>query len=78
MKIQFLGASGGEVTGSKFLLTTEKNEKIVIDCGMYQGKGLETDEMNRDLGFDPKEIKYLILSHAHVDHSGLEISSVPT
>lgn len=71
MKIQFLGASGGEVTGSKFLLTTEKNEKIVIDCGMYQGKGLETDEMNRDLGFDPKEIKYLILSHAHVDHSGL-------
>jgi metallo-beta-lactamase family protein len=71
MKIEFLGASGGEVTGSKFLITTKKKKKILIDCGMYQGKGLETDEMNRDLGFTPVEIDYLILSHAHIDHSGL-------
>lgn len=71
MKIEFIGASGGEVTGSKFLFTTIKNEKILIDCGMYQGKGLETDAMNRDLGFTPADIDYLILSHAHIDHSGL-------
>lgn len=70
MKLEFLGAAR-EVTGSKHLLTTKRGTKILLDCGMYQGKGLETDAMNRDLGFDPKEIDYLILSHAHIDHSGL-------
>ena len=70
MKIQFLGAAR-EVTGSKHLITTNSGIKILLDCGMYQGKGLETDKMNRDLGFDPEEIDYLILSHAHIDHSGL-------
>jgi metallo-beta-lactamase family protein len=70
MKLQFLGATG-EVTGSKFLITTEQGKKILLDCGMYQGKGLETDSMNRDLGFNPEDIDYLFLSHAHIDHSGL-------
>ena len=70
MKLQFMGATR-EVTGSKHLITTKKGLKILLDCGMYQGKGLETDAMNRDLGFDPAEIDYLILSHAHIDHSGL-------
>lgn len=70
MKLEFLGATQ-EVTGSKHLIITRKGLKILLDCGMYQGKGLETDAMNRDLGFDPKEIDYLILSHAHIDHSGL-------
>jgi len=70
MKLDFLGATE-EVTGSKFMLTTRKGAKILLDCGMYQGKGLETDSMNRDLGFDPKEVDYLLLSHAHIDHSGL-------
>lgn len=70
MKIQFLGAAR-EVTGSKVLITTDDNKKIMLDCGMYQGKGLETDSMNRDLGVDPEEINYLILSHAHIDHTGL-------
>ena len=70
MKIDFLGATT-EVTGSKFLLTTVKGTKILLDCGMYQGKGLETDHLNRDLGFDPKDIDYILLSHAHIDHSGL-------
>lgn len=60
-----------EVTGSKHLITTKKGLKILLDCGMYQGKGLETDAMNRDLGFIPSEIDYLILTHAHIDHSGL-------
>jgi metallo-beta-lactamase family protein len=70
MKIQFLGAAR-EVTGSKHLITTQNGKKILLDCGMYQGKGLETDAMNRELGFDPSEIDYLLLSHAHIDHSGL-------
>ena len=70
MKLQFMGATR-EVTGSKHLITTKHGVKILLDCGMYQGKGLETDAMNRDLGFDPQEIDYLILSHAHIDHSGL-------
>ena len=70
MKLQFMGAAK-EVTGSKHLITTKKGLKILLDCGMYQGKGLETDAMNRDLGFNPSEIDYLILSHAHIDHSGL-------
>lgn len=70
MEIQFNGAVR-EVTGSKHLITTNSGKKILLDCGMYQGKGLETDEMNRDLGFDPKEIHHIILSHAHIDHSGL-------
>lgn len=70
MKIQFLGAAR-EVTGSKHLITTDNGKKILLDCGMYQGKGEETDSMNRKLGFDPTAIDYLILSHAHIDHSGL-------
>ena len=70
MNIQFLGAAK-EVTGSKHLLTLNSVTKILFDCGIYQGKGLETDADNRDLGFNPKEIDYLLLSHAHIDHCGL-------
>lgn len=70
MKIQFLGAVR-EVTGSKHLITTESGKKLLLDCGMFQGKGLETDAMNRDLGFDPATIDHIILTHAHIDHSGL-------
>src|SRR5665647_3068918 len=70
MKLKFLGAAR-EVTGSKHLITTENGEKILLDCGMFQGKGMETDGMNRNLGFDPAEVDHIILSHAHTDHSGL-------
>lgn len=70
MHIQFLGAAQ-EVTGSKHLLTLNDGTKILLDCGMFQGKGLETDKMNRHLGFNPAEIDFMILSHAHIDHSGL-------
>ena len=70
MKIKFLGAAR-EVTGSKHLITTDHGKKILLDCGMYQGKGLETDTLNRNLGFDPMEIDHVILTHAHIDHSGL-------
>ncbi len=70
MKLKFCGAAR-EVTGSKILLTTGLGKRILLDCGMFQGKGLETDAMNRDLGFDPEFIDHIILTHAHIDHSGL-------
>lgn len=70
MKIAFLGAAR-EVTGSKHLITTNHGKNILLDCGMYQGKGIETDSLNRNLGFDPSNIDHIILTHAHIDHSGL-------
>jgi metallo-beta-lactamase family protein len=70
MKIKFIGATR-EVTGSKHLITTDTGKKILLDCGMFQGKGLETDGMNRNLMFDPAKIDHVILTHAHIDHSGL-------
>jgi len=70
MKIKFIGAAR-EVTGSKHLITTGSGKKILLDCGMFQGKGLETDGMNRNLMFDPAKIDHVILTHAHIDHSGL-------
>ena len=70
MKIKFIGAAR-EVTGSKHLITLDSGKKILLDCGMFQGKGMETDSSNRNLGFDPKEIDHIILTHAHIDHSGL-------
>lgn len=74
MTIQFLGAAQ-EVTGSKHLVTTDAGHRILLDCGMYQGKGLETDAANRDLGFKPEDIDCVLLSHAHIDHSGLYLIS---
>jgi metallo-beta-lactamase family protein len=70
MEIKFLGAAR-EVTGSKHLISTAHGKKILLDCGMYQGKGMETDVLNRQLGFDPVYIDHVILSHAHIDHAGL-------
>jgi metallo-beta-lactamase family protein len=70
MKIKFIGAAR-EVTGSKHLLTTDSGKRILLDCGMFQGKGLETDSLNRDLMLDPSLIDHIILTHAHIDHSGL-------
>jgi len=70
MNIKFIGAAR-EVTGSKHLITTDSGKKILLDCGMFQGKGLETDGMNRNLMFDPAKIDHVILTHAHIDHSGL-------
>jgi len=70
MKIAFHGAAR-TVTGSKHLLTLKNGKKYLLDCGMFQGMGKETDELNRDFGFIPSAVDYLILSHAHVDHCGL-------
>jgi len=70
MKITFHGAAR-TVTGSKHLITLNNGKKILLDCGMFQGLGKETDGLNRDLGFDVPSIDAVILSHAHIDHSGL-------
>ena len=70
MKIAFHGAAR-TVTGSKHLVTLNNGKKILLDCGMFQGMGNETDTLNASFGFTASEVDYLILSHAHIDHSGL-------
>ena len=70
MKIAFHGAAR-TVTGSKHLMTLKNGKRYLLDCGMFQGMGKETEAMNRDWGFDPASVDFLILSHAHIDHSGL-------
>ena len=70
MKIAFHGAAR-TVTGSKHLLTLSNGRKYLLDCGMFQGLGQATNGLNRNWGFDPAEVDFLILSHAHIDHSGL-------
>lgn len=70
MKICFHGAAR-TVTGSKHLIGLNNGIQILLDCGMFQGLGQETDALNDHFGFDPKKISYLLLSHAHIDHSGL-------
>ncbi len=70
MKIAFHGAAQ-TVTGSKHLITLKNGKKFLLDCGLFQGMGKETDAMNRHWGFDPAEVNFLILSHAHIDHCGL-------
>jgi len=68
MKISFLGATK-IVTGSNFLIET-KNTKFLIDCGMFQGSK-SINRMNYEpFRFNPKEIDFMVLSHAHIDHSG--------
>lgn len=70
MKISFHGAAR-TVTGSKHVITLKSGKKILLDCGMFQGLGKDTDMLNRNFGFEPAEIDVMILSHAHIDHSGL-------
>ncbi len=68
MKIKFLGGSE-TVTGSCHFITTE-NHKILLDCGLFQGGRVIEDMNYLPFGFDPSEIDFLFLSHAHIDHSG--------
>ncbi len=68
MQITFYGAVR-EVTGSMHLIETGKN-RILLDCGMFQGRRKETDEKNRTFPIDPANLTNVVLSHAHIDHSG--------
>lgn len=70
MKIAFHGAAR-TVTGSKHLLTLKNGRKYLLDCGMFQGMGTKTGMLNEEWGFNPAEVNHLILSHSHIDHSGL-------
>ncbi|MBK5263194.1 MAG: MBL fold metallo-hydrolase, partial [Peptostreptococcaceae bacterium] len=68
MKIKFCGAAAG-VTGSCHLITTDGN-KLLLDCGQFQG-GKAMDALNfEEFPFNPAEIDFVILSHAHIDHCG--------
>ena len=69
MKLKFCGAAG-TVTGSCHLLELDDGFKILMDCGLYQGKDDFLENFNREWIFDPEEIDLMILSHAHIDHSG--------
>ena len=68
MKITFLGAAK-TVTGSNFLVEAA-GKKFLVDCGMYQGKATEEKENEAPFLFDVSEIDFMLLTHAHIDHSG--------
>lgn len=70
MHINFHGAAQ-TVTGSKHIITLDSGKKILLDCGLFQGLGYETEELNLNFGFNPAEIDVMLLSHAHIDHTGL-------
>ena len=69
MKIKFCGAAQ-TVTGSAHLLELTNGYKILLDCGLYQGNEKEMDDFNETWLFEPSEIDCVVLSHAHIDHSG--------
>ena len=68
MKITFLGATR-TVTGSNILIET-KDKKFIVDCGLYQGQDKETLLNTEDFVFQPSDIDFMLLTHAHIDHSG--------
>lgn len=68
MKIKFCGAAG-TTTGSKHLIQVN-GASILLDCGLFQGRRSESLEKNRSFPFDPAKIDCVVLSHAHIDHSG--------
>ena len=69
MQIQFCGAAR-EVTGSAHLITLDDGYTILLDCGLYQGRNKEMKDFNENFVFKPESVDCLILSHAHIDHTG--------
>jgi metallo-beta-lactamase family protein len=68
MKLRFLGAAKS-VTGSLHMVESN-GKRILLDCGFFQGRREESNRRNRNFPFDPKIIERVVLSHAHIDHSG--------
>jgi metallo-beta-lactamase family protein len=68
MQLTFRGAAGA-VTGSMHILESA-GEKLLLDCGMAQGRRKETERLNRDFPFPARSVDAVVLSHAHIDHSG--------
>ena len=69
MNLTFHGAVDGQVTGSMHLLECAGG-KFLFDAGMFQGHRAEADQRNRSLTVDPRTLNAVMLSHAHIDHSG--------
>ena len=68
MKIKFLGGTKS-ITGSMHIIESN-GKRILLDCGLFQGRREESNRRNRNFPFDPKSIERVVLSHAHIDHSG--------
>ena len=68
MELTFLGAAG-EVTGSCTLVDAA-GARFLVDCGMFQGRS-ENEPRNRRFGFAARDIRFVLLTHAHIDHCGL-------
>ena len=68
MELRFFGATG-DTTGSCHLLSAN-GARVLLDCGLYQGRRGESYRRNREFAFSPQSIDALVQSHAHVDHSG--------
>lgn len=68
-KLTFLGAAG-TVTGSKYLIEAA-NKRLLVDCGIFQGSHELSDRNYKPLPTDPKSFDYIVLTHAHLDHTGL-------
>lgn len=69
IELSFHGAAGG-VTGSSFLLATS-SARVLIDCGLFQGSRTERELNNRPFPYRPEQLDAVLLTHAHIDHSGL-------
>ena len=70
MQVTFWGAAR-TVTGSRHLVELDNGKRLLLDCGLFQGRRAEAERINRDWPFDPASIDAVLLSHAHIDHSGL-------
>ncbi len=68
IEIEFVGAAG-TVTGSRHLVHTSR-ATVLLDCGLFQGQRKHSFAKNRELGFVPSKVHAMVLSHAHIDHSG--------
>ena len=68
MRISFHGAAQ-TVTGSQHLLEIN-GSRLLLECGLYQGRREESNRRNREFRYDPRTVDAVILSHAHIDHSG--------